>query len=307
MQVRTGRHITVLLRKPKRPHNIRKNSTISKSLSGAFTMLINSVSFIPHNKKYAKALQCVCQRGSFTVEAAFVLPLFLFLAVVMLGLFPMLVLQIQVNNGLQYAARMVAVSYQDEEQTEDILSLAEGKILFRSYMKEHGCQKDFLERGSGSISLAFSDVSGDYVTMVASYAVKLPISFWNLKSLPVQQCVRMKKWTGADQNQEDCGAGYVYITPSGNAYHRTSECSYLKLSIKRVSLMEVRVLRNKDGGIYYPCSCYKEGGMVYITDYGTEYHGSLDCGGLKRTIYKVTRDQVEGRHACSKCYWEEVE
>lgn len=270
-----------------------------KSLSDKLRILFQ---FVSPRQIYAKVLQCARRSGSFTVEAAFVLPLFLFAALVALGLFPLLLLQTQVNGGLQYAARIMAVSYQDFEKEGNNLSLVEGEILFRRYMKEHGCDEDALSHGLNSISLLQSDVSGDYVALVADYNVQLPISFWNINTLPVEQCVRVKKWTGADPDLTDADDAYVYITPSGNAYHSSTECSYLKLSIQSVSLSAVKQLRSKDGSIYYPCSCYKGGSRVYITNYGTEYHGDLNCSSLKRTIYKVTKDQVGSRHPCAKCF-----
>lgn len=253
------------------------------------------------NTAYAKALQCVCRKASFTVEAAFILPLFLFAAVIVVGLFPMLKIQTQVNAGLQYAARMMAVSWQDSEDNCEVLSLAEGEVLFRTYMNEHGYEESVLKNGLTSISLLGSDLSGDYVTLSADYRVQLPISFWKLNSLPVEQCVSMKKWTGAAENDTDGEDCYVYITPEGAAYHSSAECSYLKLSIRAVPVSTVNSLRNKSGAIYYACSCYEGGSTVYITDYGTQYHSDLSCSGLKRTIYKVSADQVGDRHACSKC------
>ncbi|MCC8029034.1 MAG: hypothetical protein LIO75_04430 [Lachnospiraceae bacterium] len=236
------------------------------------------------------------------MEAAFVLPWFLFAAVVILGMFPMLMIQTQVNAGLQYTARMLAVSYQDTDEDKTVITFAEGQLLFRSYMNEHGYEDSVLTNGLNSISLLESDLSGDYVTLTASYDAELPISFWGIDALPVRQSVKMKKWTGSAQEQEDTEDSYVYITPTGSAYHSTAECPYLKLSIQSVSLTQVNSLRNKSGGIYYPCSCYTGGSMVYITDYGTQYHGDLSCSGLKRTIYRVTLDEAGDRHACSKCY-----
>ncbi|MCD8149183.1 MAG: hypothetical protein LUE92_06410 [Clostridiales bacterium] len=235
------------------------------------------------------------------MEAAFVLPLFLFAAVIVVGLFPMLKIQTQVNAGLQYAARMMAVSWQNSEDNYEVLSLAEGEVLFRTYMNEHGYEESVLKNGLASISLLGSDLSGDYVTLSVDYRVQLPISFWKLSSLPVEQCVSMKKWTGAAESDTDGEDGYVYITPEGTAYHSSAECSYLKLSIRAVPVSTVSSLRNKSGAIYYACSCYEGGSTVYITDYGTQYHSDLSCSGLKRTIYKVSADQVGGRHACSKC------
>ncbi len=250
----------------------------------------------------AKALQRACHSGSFTVEAAFVLPLFLFAALVVLGLFPILKLQTEVNNALQYAARMKAAAYQDDGATLGTLLSKSEKTLFRSYMEEHGYEESVLAAGLDSISLAGSDLSGDYVTLVASYDAQLPISFWSFGSIPVKQCVSMKKWTGASGGDEDGeGGSYVYVTPTGSVYHTSTDCPYLKLSIESVAVSDLGTIRNKSGGIYYPCSCYNGNSIAYITDYGTRYHSDLECSSLKRTIYKVSADAVEGLHACSKC------
>ncbi|MCD8299719.1 MAG: pilus assembly protein [Clostridiales bacterium] len=255
-------------------------------------------------KTFAKALQQARLRASFTVEAAFVLPLFLFAALVVLGIFPVLKLQTQVNAGLQYAARMTASACHDEDGSAltTVVSVAEEQLLFRKYMNDHGYESSVLTNDLASIVLYDESSEEDYVTLVASYDAKLPIAFWKLSSLPVSQCVKMKKWTGddpGDDGSED--AEYVYITPTGSAYHTSADCSYLKLSTRSVSFSEIDSLRNKSGGIYYPCSCYNGSSLVYVTDYGTEYHSDLNCSSLKRTIYKVNIDDVGDRHACSKC------
>lgn len=242
-------------------------------------------------------------RGSFTVEAALVVPIFLLALLVFLGFFPLLLIQTQVNAALQYTARIMAVSYQDEEEEGSIVSLAEGILLFRSYLGEHGLSEDFLENGVNSISLANTDLSGEYVQLVANYEVELPTGFWGIDSLPVEQCVSAKKWTGAGSDSSDGEADteYVYITPTGSVYHTTTSCPYLSLSTRSVSYSSLSSLRNSNGHSYSACSCYSGENIVYVTNYGTLYHGSLSCSYLKRTIYKVKLDAVGDRSACSKC------
>ena len=97
---------------------------------------------------------------------------------------------------------------------------------------------------------------------------------------------------------------YVYIAKTGTVYHRNRGCSYLNPSIKSVGEMELKNLRNEGGGIYYACPlCDGRGtfGTYYVTDYGTNYHTSVVCSGLKRTVYEVKLSEVGDRHACSKC------
>ena len=256
--------------------------------------------FNPSRSRYAAG---TVRRGSFTVEAALVVPIFLLALLVFLGFFPLLLIQTQVNAALQYTARIMAVSYQDEEEEVSIVSLAEGILLFRSYLGEHGLSEDFLENGVNSISLSNTDLSGEYVQLVANYEVELPTGFWGIDSLPVEQCVSAKKWTGAGSDSSDGeeDTEYVYITPSGSVYHTTTSCPYLSLSTRSVSYSSLSSLRNSNGNIYSACSCYGGESIVYVTNYGTLYHGSLSCSYLKRTIYKVKLDAVGDRSACSKC------
>lgn len=104
----------------------------------------------------------------------------------------------------------------------------------------------------------------------------------------------------ADDGEET----YVFITENGTVYHRNRGCSYLNPSIQQIRPQEVGDLRNKSGAIYYACAlCEGQGraGECYITDYGTNYHTSISCSGLKRTIYEVKLSEVGSKGACSKC------
>lgn len=97
---------------------------------------------------------------------------------------------------------------------------------------------------------------------------------------------------------------YVFVTKTGTSYHENRGCSYLNPSIHLVAAADMDEQRNESGGKYYPCSlCATEQGVAlyYVTDYGTSYHCSTACSGLKRTIYEIKRSETGGRTACSKC------
>lgn len=105
---------------------------------------------------------------------------------------------------------------------------------------------------------------------------------------------------GSNTGEEEI---FVYITETGTVYHRNRGCSYLNPSIKSAGKTELESLRNKSGAIYYVCPLCGGGaaGRYYVTDYGTNYHTSIACPGLKRTIYEVRLSEVGGRGPCSKC------
>ena len=116
-----------------------------------------------------------------------------------------------------------------------------------------------------------------------------------------------RKWTGYDvintgmgQTEEE----WVYITPSGEAYHRNPNCSYLNPKIYSAVSSEIGKYRNLSGEIYRQCESCKDitvTGICFYTEYGNRYHTTLKCSSLKRTVYSVRLSEVENRHSCKKC------
>ena len=45
----------------------------------------------------------------------------------------------------------------------------------------------------------------------------------------------------------------------------------------------------------------KPGAMVYITNYGTNYHNRKTCRGLKRTVMAIPYSQTGGMRCCQGC------
>ena len=124
---------------------------------------------------------------------------------------------------------------------------------------------------------------------------------------PVIRKVEIRGWTGytgetfTGNGQEEL----VYKTPGGEVYHKSRDCTYLKLSVHMVSAAELPNCRNESGGKYDPCEyCVRKespGRMVYIADYGVSYHNSRNCQGLKRTVMAVPLSHTEGLRCCSRC------
>lgn len=107
-----------------------------------------------------------------------------------------------------------------------------------------------------------------------------------------------------DEEEEKEPEELVYVTETGTVYHRNLQCSYLKLSIRTVLTSSLDSLRNSGGGKYYPCE--RCGGSVsgsaYVTTYGDRYHGSLECSTLKRTVNTVPLEEAKNtKRPCSKC------
>ncbi len=290
-----GRCITVLLQK-KTYH--RK----SKSLSGKSKQSLQYSPVLSSDKNGAKALQYACLRGSLTVEAALVMPFLVVAVSLVLSLFLVLGLEIQMSEACHYVAGTMAASSVHMDEPEAVWGYVKARQLLQSYQKEHGNDRWPGIEDAGNLTLVGSEFSGEQIRICVSYSMKLPLSFGKWSSIPVTQQVVYRKWIGASDGDTVSEGDYVYVTPYGSVYHRSMGCRYLDLTVWAVGRTDVAKLRNKDGSIYYACHCAKGvTGSVYITDYGTSYHGKIDCSGLKRTVNKILLSEVGSRQPCSQC------
>lgn len=248
----------------------------------------------PDQKKYFL-------KGSYTLEAAVVLPLVAGFFVTVLFFFRVMQIQTGVQQALSYAGRKTACEASIVHSQAALLTSAEA--YFIGELKKCGYVEQYVSGGHIWISPVRSDVSGSYIDLKVDYFVKLPIDFFTVKGFSVSQQCRSRKWTGDREN--DSLEDYVYVTENGTVYHLSRSCTYLDLSIQAAESGQMEEKRNKNGNKYYGCSdCAAENecpSVVYITDYGTCYHHSLTCSSLKRTVFMIPLSQVGGKGACSKC------
>lgn len=241
------------------------------------------------------------RKGSYTLEAAVILPLIAAFFVAILFFFRVLQIQTQVQESLNYASRKTAC--EAGFITSEIALRASAEACFRKELNQYEIPDSYVRGGTLGITLLRSDFSGSYIQLQADYYVKLPISFFTVKGISISQSSKSHKWTGDREDGEE--EDYVYVTETGTVYHRNRKCSYLDLTIQSVDSTNLAGLRNKNGQKYYACSeCVAENSiptLVYITDYGNCYHSSLSCSALKRTIYLIPLSEVGDKRPCSKC------
>lgn len=242
-------------------------------------------------------------QGSVTVEAAVTIPLFLFAVLCLVALLEIHAIRLSVAFAVQGAAKIAAEDmaavpvFHSIKFKSDIVSLIGAERLERS-MIEGGssgihCWKSWYEPDRGVIHVE------------TDYKIRLPFPEYTSLTMKCEESFLIKVWNGYEGNgMERDDDQIVYVTETGSVYHTDYQCSYLQLSIHFVSCSGIDELRNEDGGKYHACGQCTQGGSmagVYITDYGTKYHNSLNCSGLKRTIYSVKKGECHGMGACSKC------
>lgn len=259
-------------------------------------------------------------RGSMTLEAAFVLPFFLFAVINILFAVNIIGTQSRMNAALHQVGNKMAFSGSVYEKTvggvvPDALAgvvltslYARGEIL--EYVGREYIDQSCITGGTGGISMTGSSVmkEGDVIDLQVCYRVKPFSDLMGFQGFAMRQRYYGRAWTGydvsqyiSDQQQED---PMVYITKTGIVYHRNRNCTYLNPSVESVSVISLESRRNQSGGKYHPCELCdgsRVQGQVYITAQGNSFHSQIQCAGLKRTIYTVSLSNVQGRGACSKC------
>lgn len=254
--------------------------------------------------------------GSLTVEAAFVLPLFLFFFINLLSILQLLTCYSKMETALHQTARKMSMyAYlTDTENGPDFLKEL-GTQLYVGKEVERRLGKDYLDHspirdGAAGIRYHLTDImgGGDMIDLVAYYRVGPVFGFQGFGEFTMVNRCRVRAWTGfvpaEGAGTTEDGEEIVYVAEHGTVYHRTASCTHLKLTITRVTPEVLNTLRNENGGKYYSCElCGGRGtGSYYISPQGDRYHTSLECSGLKRNIMAVPVSQTKGMGACSRCW-----
>lgn len=259
--------------------------------------------YLPIKKYPAKEypVLSLSRRASLTVEAAFVLPVFLFAMLVFLYIMRLLQGYEEIEEGLAVTARAAS--------QKGILE----KSCFYDYLEESGSSFSYIQGGKSGISMKGSYLmpGTEKILVRAEYKVLFPVPFFSGYGIPVRQEVKSRVFSGVDFWKRRTGEEgvYVYVSKYGSAYHQSRSCSYLNPSIHMVSGTEVFRKRNRKGSKYKPCgACMKKTEiserMLYITEDGEYFHSTPGCIGLNRTVYKVLFSEAAGRSACDKCVGE---
>ena len=250
------------------------------------------------------------QKGVLTVEAAIIIPLISCCFALLLYYFQIMQIQLYVQDALENTGRRMAVyahAMENGREAEETEYRILAGALFRTQIKEKNKIKRFVSGGMSGISLLESEYAGNTISLKAVYEMKFPIRLLGRKNFIISQQTKYRKWTGWNGVKDDSeGNIWVYMAQYGEVYHQTSECTYLKLTIRSVNEADVINMRNDSGSKFRKCGLCKstvnQFQKVYITNYGDRYHRDLNCSGIKRTIEMKKLSEVEEFKACSKCW-----
>lgn len=278
--------------------------------------------------------------ASMTVEAALVLPLFLFCIFNIIFLLDAVRLQSRVAAALQqtgdqiceyawyreYAVGGIGAESDSDagsggsiglpQAAGDILSLAFVSGTVRNHLGTEYMNNTCLRGGSSGISYLRSKIlsGNDIVEIRADYRTRPFIPILNGPDLKICNTYYAHAWTGYEIGSGTGGTGEgteeaqqntpVIVAENGVVYHTDPDCVYLNPHIREADASDLDHLRANDGSIYHPCEyCHpSESGTVYITPYGNRYHSSRSCSRLTRTTHEETLEEAASHlRPCPKC------
>ena len=239
-------------------------------------------------------------KASYTVEAAFILPISLMMVIFFLYFFRVLYVQWGIDYTLNKVAREHAAIIDDSSTDDGVVIIGQCNVTIASMDRV----KSEIIGGIFGLDYTESEFDKNYIDITCNYRLKNPITLFGLRTIKMTSTASSRKWVGYDPLEDDDGSEYVFVTKYGTAYHKSLSCPYLKPSTHVISAGSVKDARNESGGKYKSCPLCKgkkNSGAVYITDYGDVYHSSLSCSALKRSITRIKLEDADAYHACGKC------
>lgn len=280
------------------------------------------------------------KEGSLTVEAAFVMPLFLYFMIAFLYFIQIFTIQEHIQSGItrmglslsktaylfdEFPSLDEAFSFDQtvfgtdfELELQEFLQTSTEGALLNAYAPRfldverinHTCiQNGF--RGISFYSTGIMDGKDD-IDIIVRYRVSLPIKLFQIGDMRMIQRVRVRAWTGVQKEalyrKSDESASeetIVYVTTTGTVYHTSKDCSHIKLSVRSVSGIPTDIT-NDNGHTYSQCESCCHGELdplatYYITSDGIKFHTVVNCSRIKRNITEIRLSEIGERRKCKRC------
>lgn len=280
------------------------------------------------------------REASLTVEAALIMPLFLFAMITFLYFIQIFIIQEHIQTAItkmglnlsrtayvyhDFISDAELINFDDtifgtdydlglNELVGSVMNGSLLKVYAMDYLDPQRMNRSCIQDGYDGISFAYSKVldDEDCIDIIVGYHIKIPIRLFSIGSMDMIQRVRLRAWTGYEvapvytmQEDNNSDETIVFITETGKVYHRSRSCSHIKLSVSAIRGVP-NELRNNSGAKYKPCEACMNGTEVdmatyYITTEGTRYHSHNQCSKIKRTVKEISISQVDDRKPCKRC------
>ncbi len=245
--------------------------------------------------------------GSLTLEAAIVLPLYLFFLITVIYIFNIMHIENTFQAAMEEAARSISsYAYFGSDINNTPINDA---ILRKEFLTEEIreiADNSFIKNGSKGILCIFEEgFSKEYIDFNIRYKICLPFIPDSIISINIGQRLLFKPFIGADIKAETGDfTRYVYITATGTVYHTSPYCSYLKHYYEVIPDSEKDVTWSTAKG-YTPCPhcSFNEpiGPTSFLCLNSKVYHNKCNCIYLGVTVYKIPFESLDSQTLCTRC------
>ena len=245
--------------------------------------------------------------ASLTLEAALVLPLFLYAGVILMMPFRIMDTELQVQAVAERTSEAIGEgAYMSRYGKQGsvwntAVAHAYAEMEMRIRLRNFPIQNVSLLRSS-----LLED--GETIDLILDYEVKMPFSVFAMSNVKqtVRSCRRAwvgvggQKGAGKDQGEDDV---IVYVGKNSTRYHISSTCHYLYNHLSSVSVSDIGNRKNQNGSSYSPCKrCGNSAAStVYIMPSGRHYHTTTSCSAINAYTKAVLKSEVEYLGVCSYC------
>lgn len=238
------------------------------------------------------------RRASLTIEAAAVLPLFMFAAITLVSVLFMNLATMRIQACLLIKAQDLA----KECAGGNNVSITDVREDVAKSIQDEDVR--MIENGRDGIDMSASDIDDpEYIDLDLSCDLVPFTNMFGALHIPLKRHCLTHAWCGYDHAYFGKGE-YVYVTDDSEVYHFDRDCTHIRLTIEETTPGEVKILRNNKGSRYRACEiCHARlsDPVLYITPEGDRYHKSITCSGLKRTVRAVHLSEVGDKRPCSRC------
>jgi len=294
------------------PSPADKSAFLKKQFSQTKEHLQISVKGMPRS---ISRIRTDCTSGSMTVEAAFVLPLFLFFFLHLSGVMEMLRLHGSLeaalwNVGNQLTLYEVTFGEQAGKLPDAAISYVAAHDMITDFLGKEYLEESPLVRGAAGLNYLRSDYMNeeDCLDIVITYQVEPVLSLFPLRYRRMHSRYYARCWTGYDVADVENAVSYVYVTSYGEVWHETPECSYIYHQVEQTRAVWIGKKKNDWGHSYRLCEfCGDEPReeYVYFTRGGEKYHHLKNCSAIYKDVRAIEWQEGLSYRPCGRCTLQE--
>lgn len=241
-------------------------------------------------------------KAGLTVEAALVLPLFMFAVLSLISMFDIMKIKGCMDLAAVEVGNQISLEYYGG-YVSDVTMPIYVRQKIKVFLKNNLAEKDFERIGKNIFVTGFSPEK-EKNSMSFRIDYKITPDFGMLGLLPIKLSATYSghKWLGYESDKPT--EKMVFLSNTASVYHIDRNCTHMSVTIEDVLYENLNQYRNNNRQKYKSCSfCddIENNGTVFITPEGNFYHNINNCLGLTRHIYTVPLSKVSSKNICTRC------